>query len=270
MSKTPTLTDRKALTRNRARCHPDAMFLHHAARDDVEDRLSLVNRSFTRTAVITGHPDQWRLSEDTDMIADDDLLALDEAQYDLLVHAMSLHWASDPVGQLIQMRRALRPDGLMLAVFPGGQTLHELRAVLGQAETDLSGGLSPRVLPMGDIRDLGGLLQRAGFALPVADNHVFNVEYDDAFALMRDLRRMGESSALDQRPRQMTRRDLFLRAAALYAEHFPGTRKPVRATFELITLTGWAPSASQPQPLRPGSATARLADALGASETKLP
>ncbi len=270
MSRTPKLTDRKALARNRTRSHSDAMFLHQAARDDVEDRLSLVNRSFTRAAVITGHPDLWSLPVGAEVISDEDLLGLDEAQYDLLIHAMSLHWASDPVGQLIQMRRALKSDGLMLAVFLGGQTLQELRAVLGQAETELRSGLSPRVLPMGDIRDLGGLLQRAGYALPVADTYTLTAEYEDAFALMRDLRGMGEGNALDGRARHMARRDVFLRAATLYGEHFPGTHKQVRATFELITLTGWAPSTSQPQPLRPGSATARLADALRTSETKLP
>lgn len=270
MSQTSTLTDRKALAQNRTRRRDDAMFLHRVARDDVQDRLSLVNRSFTDIGVITGHPDHWRDMDGAEMIPDTDLLNLTDASYDLLVHAMSLHWADDPVGQLIQMRRALKPDGLMLAIFPGGQSLHELRAVLGQAESEISGGLSPRVLPMGDIRDLGALLQRAGFALPVADNLTLTAEYDDAFALMRDLRAMGEASALSQRPRQMTRRDVFFRAAALYAEHFPGTEKPVRATFELMTLTGWAPSATQPQPLRPGSALNRLADALGTSETKLP
>lgn len=245
------------------------MFLHHAAIDDVQDRVSLVNRSFTKIGVITGHPDIWRAIDGADLFADTDVLGFGEAQYDLLIHAMSLHWSSDPVGQLIQMRRALKPDGLMLAVFPGGQTLHELRAVLGQAETELRGGLSPRVLPMADIRDLGGLLQRAGFALPVADSQILRAEYDDTFALMADLRAMGEANALDQRPRSFSRKSLFLRAAALYGSHFPGAQKPIQATFELMTLTGWAPSATQQQPLRPGSAQARLADALGTAESKL-
>lgn len=270
MSQTPQLTDRKALSRNRMRSHVGALFLHDAALDDVQDRVSLVNRSFTHVGIITGHPDMWKTFGASALIADDDILDLPEQSFDLLIHAMSLHWAQDPVGQLIQMRRALKPDGLMLAIFPGGQTLHELRSVLGQAEAQVRGGLSPRVLPMADIRDLGGLLQRAGFALPVADSQTLAAEYDDLFALMADLRAMGEANALAQRPRTLARKDVFLRAASLYAEHFPGEQKPIRATFELMTLTGWAPSASQQQPLRPGSAKTRLADALGTDESRLP
>ena len=268
---TRTLTDRAALTRNRCRATRSfAPFLHETAMDEIKDRLSLVNKSFTDTCIVTGFPDLWQSAfPDARVIEDAETLDLEPDSCDLILHAMCLHWADDPVGQLIQCRRALRPDGLFLAVFFGGQTLHELRAVLAQAESDLRGGLSPRVLPMGDIRDLGALLQRAGFALPVADTLPLNTSYATPLDLMRDLRAMGEGNALDARARHFTRRDVLLRAAQLYIETFATPDGRIPATYELITLTGWAPSADQPQPLRPGSATTRLADALGTSETPL-
>ncbi len=269
MSHPNLLTDRTALKRNRARHDPSALFLHREAVAEIQDRLTMVNKDFTSTAIVSGFPQEWAWLPDADHVSDEDTLHLAEQSFDLIIHAMCLHWANDPVGQLIQMRRALKPDGLMLAVFPGGQTLHELRTSLSEAETSVRGGLSPRVLPMGDIRDLGALLQRAGFALPVADSDMLTVEYDSALALMRDLRAMGEGNALAARDRHLTRRDVLMQAAKLYQKHYPGTQKPIRATFELITLTGWAPSVDQPQPLRPGSATTRLADALKTKETKL-
>jgi hypothetical protein len=182
---------------------------------------------------------------------------------------MALHWASDPVGQIIQSRRALRPDGLFLATLFGGQTLHELRAALAAAETEITAGLSPRVAPMAEIRDLGGLLQRAGLALPVADCDRLTVTYATPLHLMRELRAMGEGNALDHRLRRPTRRAVLTRAAEIYTERFALPDGRVPATFEIVHLSGWAPDASQPQPLRPGSATHRLADALGAAETPL-
>jgi SAM-dependent methyltransferase len=219
--------------------------------------------------VVTPFPQVWQdLLPEARMIPDDEVLALDSGAHDLVIHAMCLHWANDPVGQLIQCRRALRPDGMLLALTPGGQTLHELRAALGQAEIEATGGLSPRVVPMGEIRDLGGLLQRAGLALPVADSWPLRVSYDSALHLMRDLRAMGETNALANRLRRPTRRTVLLRAAQIYAESF-ADRDRITATFEIVTLTGWAPDASQPQPLRPGSAAARLADALGTRESPL-
>jgi hypothetical protein len=148
--------------------------------------------------------------------------------------------------------------------------LHELRACLAQAEAEVTGGLSPRVLPMAEIRDLGGLLQRAGFALPVADSFATQVRYRDAFHLMQDLRAMGEGNALAQRLRKPTRRSVFTRAADLYQQTYGGADGLIPATFEMIVLTGWAPHDSQPKPLRPGSAATRLSDALGAAELKLP
>ncbi|WP_326973156.1 methyltransferase domain-containing protein [Candidatus Rhodobacter oscarellae] len=220
---------------------------------------------------MTGWPQIWApVVPNALVVADDDVLDLQERSHDLVIHAMSLHWASDPVGQLIQCRRALKPDGLFLCILLGGQTLHELRAVLAESETELTGGLSPRVAPMAEIRDLGALLQRAGFALPVADTDSLSVSYTDLFRLMAELRGMGEANALAARLRRPTRRGVFLDAAQRYAAAYATDGGRITATFELITLTGWAPDDSQPQPLRPGSAKARLADALGTEETELP
>lgn len=271
MSDATRLTDRRALLRHRDRAAPDpALFLHDAARDEAQDRLSMVNRTFTDAAIVTPFAQVWEgFAPGARIIPDAPVLDLTEGAHDLVIHAMALHWADDPVGQLIQCRRALRPDGLLLAFTPGGRTLHELRAALGQAEIEVTGGLSPRVAPMAEIRDLGALLQRTGLALPVADAWTLDVEYSDALHLMRDLRAMGENNALEARLRRPTRRAVLLRAAELYAEGFAAPAGRVRATFEIIALTGWAPDPSQPQPLRPGSASARLADALGTRESPL-
>jgi SAM-dependent methyltransferase len=267
MSAPPPLTDRAALAQHRRRAERLGMasFLLDLAADEIEERLSEVNRQFTEVAVVTGHPAFWRTRfPAARIVADDDILDLAPESHDLVVHAFGLHWANDPVGQLVQARRALRPDGLLLCVSFGGQTLSELRAALAEAEVALSGGLSPRVLPMGEIRDLGGLLQRAGFALPVADSVTQSVTYETPFALFRDLRAMGETNAMTDRARR-TPRQLFGTAARVYSRAFAdGVR--VRATFELVFLTGWSPDESQQKPLRPGSARSRLADALNAFE----
>lgn len=261
----PILTDRAALARNRARA--TAFFLQEEARDEVQERLTEVNRTFTAPVVVSGFPALW---PDFPVVADDETLALREGAHDLVIHALALHWANDPVGQLVQCRRALLPDGLFLGLMFGGQTLHELRACLAEAEAEVTGGLSPRVLPMGEIRDLGALLQRAGFALPVADGFTKTVLYRDAFHLMTDLRAMGEGNALMARLRRPTRRAVLARAAAIYQDRFAGADGRIPATFEIIALTGWAPHDSQQKPLRPGSATARLAEALHAAERPLP
>ena len=195
--------------------------------------------------------------------------ALGEGACDLILSGLALHRENDPVGALIQMRRALKPDGLFLGALLGGRTLHELRAALAEAEIAEEGGLSPRVAPMADVRDLGGLLQRAGFAMPVADVERIEASYADPLALMRDLRAMGEGNALSERRRRFLRRATLARAAALYADSFPAPQGRVRATFEIVWLSGWAPGPDQPTPKRPGSATARLADALGAVERPL-
>ena len=264
------LTDATALTRNRARAQHDALFLQHAARDEVEDRLNLVNKPFHTAGIVAAFPDLWQGRMDGATVTPEaDVLPLALQAHDLVVHSMGLHWSNDPVGQLIQCRRALKPDGMLLAVGLGGQTLHELRSVLAEAEIAIRGGLSPRVAPMGEVRDLGALLQRAGLALPVADSVKLTARYQSMWHLMRDLRAMGEGNALHMRPRHVTRRSIMTRAADLYADSFAHPDGGIVATYELIVLTGWAPDESQPKPLRPGSAQARLADALRTDETPL-
>lgn len=276
MTDAPILTDRTALARHRARAcglpdHDAAMFLHRLALSDIQERLTEVNRTFTAPAVVSGFPEIWQdLRPDAVQVADDEVLDLSPGAHDLVVHAMALHWANDPLGQLVQCRRALRPDGLFIAVLPGGRSLHELRSSLAEAETQVTGGLSPRVVPMGEIRDLGGLMQRAGFALPVADSLQQIVEYGSFPALMADLRASGETNALSGRLRRCSGRAVLATAAAIYAESFSTAAGRLPATVELVFLTGWAPHDSQQQPLRPGSAKARLADALGVPEAPLP
>lgn len=267
----PSLFDRATLTRRRARATDEALFLHRAAVDEVQDRLSLVNRPFTAPAIVTPFPQIWQgVLQDAVIVADEDTLPLTEGAHDVVIHAMALHWANDPVGQLIQCRRALKRDGLMLAVCLGGETLHQLRAALGQAEIEVTGGLSPRIAPMGELRDLGGLLQRAGLSLPVADAIPLTAEYRDLVHLMHDLRAMGETNVLSNRLKTPTRRSVFNRAQQIYSDHFATPEGRLPATFELICLTGWSPDDSQPKPLRPGSARMRLAEALGTDEGKLP
>lgn len=262
----PALTDRHALARRRARASGGAWFLHEAAVDEVQERLGDVNRTFTAPAIVTAHPDLWRdVVPGAALVPEGEVLDLAPGAHDLIVHAMALHWAEDPVGQLIQCRHGLREDGLLLAVLPGGETLAELRVALGRAEAEVTGGMSPRVLPMGDTRDLGALLQRAGLALPVADVTTLRARYRDVAHLARDLRAMGETNALAARHRRTPPRALFERAEAIYRAAY-GDGDGIRATFQLIFLTGWAPSETQQKPLRPGSAQARLADALGVAE----
>jgi SAM-dependent methyltransferase len=268
MQTPPQLTDRPALARHRLRATDP--FLQTDAVTEVQERLIEVNRPFISVAIVTGFPEIWaKAMPDAKIIPDDDTLALTENTHDLIIHALCLHWAHDPVGQLIQCRRALRPDGLFIALTLGGQTLHELRTSLAQAESEITHGLSPRILPMGEIRDLGALLQRAGFALPVADAYTRTILYRDMTHLMHDLRAMGETNALNARLRHPTRRTIFTRAAQIYAQTYAQNGK-IPATFETICLTAWAPSDTQPKPLRPGSAAQRLADALNTAENPLP
>lgn len=269
----PELTDRAALRRNRQQVDAgtELPFLHAIAQEELQFRLKMVNRSFNAPAIVTGLPNLWGdFLPDARVVGDDPVLDLQQGAHDLVLHVMALHWASDPVGQLVQARRALRPDGLFLGVLFGGQTLSELRSALAQAESDLTGGLSPRIVPMAEIRDLGGLLQRAGLALPVADSLPVPVAYGSLQRLFDDLRAMGERNALAARRRSLTRPALFRRTAQNYATHYSDSAGRLTTTYELIFLTGWAPDASQPRPLRPGSAKISLADALGSVETALP
>ncbi len=200
------------------------------------------------------------------MVADEEMLPIAPASCDLVLSNLSLHWVNDLPGALLQIRRSLKPDGLFLAAMLGGETLPELRSALAEAEEAVEGGVSPRVSPFADVRDLGGLLQRAGFALPVTDADTIRVTYADAFGLFRDLRGMGETNAVIERRRTGLRRATLLRAAEIYQARFAGPDGRIPATFQVVTLTGWAPHESQQKPLRPGSAKTRLADALGTTE----
>lgn len=274
MPSPPALFDPDLLARRRARAARlgGADFLHRAVASEVAERLREVNRTFRAPAIVGPRPGLWAdLLRDEGWpgaraVADADVLDLEPGAHDLVVHALGLHWANDPVGQLVQARRALRPDGLMIAALFGGETLHELRRALADAEVATTGGLSPRVAPMGEIRDLGGLVQRAGLAMPVADSRRFDVSYPSPVALMHDLRAMGETNVMRDRVRRPMPRALLAAALAGYGERFGLGDGRIPATFEVIFLTGWAPAEDQPKPLRPGSAAARLADALGAEE----
>jgi SAM-dependent methyltransferase len=274
MTGPPRLFDSALLARRRARAAAigPADFLHEAAAREVTERLAEINRRFTAPALVGPRPAVWAREMSAAglpgpaAVPDADHLALAAGAHDLVIHALSLHWANDPVGQLVQCRRALRPDGLLLAVTFGAGTLAELRAALAEAEIEVTGGLSPRVAPLGELRDLGSLLQRAGLALPVADGWRLTVRYRDALHLMHDLRAMGETNVMLDRLRRPTRKAVFARMAEIYAARFPAGDGRIAASFEFVFLTGWAPHESQQRPLRPGSAAARLADALGTTE----
>ena len=201
------------------------------------------------------------------LAADEEFLPFGAGAFDLVVSTLSLHWVNDLPGALIQIRRALAPDGLFLAAMLGGDTLVELRRAFLEAEAAEEGGASPHTSPFADVADAGMLLQRAGFALPVVDSDTITVTFADAFALMRDLRRMGESGAAHARRKNFTRRATIFAMAERYRALFGGADGRIPATFQIVTLTGWAPHEAQPKPLRPGAARTRLADALGAVET---
>lgn len=242
--------------------------MHDLAIELTSERLSEVNKSFTKPAIVGWRAKEWAetLELSAQCAEDSDVLGLQPASHDLIIHAMGLHWTNDPVGQLIQMRRALTPDGMMLAVLFGGQTLHELRTCLAEAEAQVTGGISPHIAPMGEIRDLGALVQRAGFAMPVADSVSQNVSYSSTRAVAKDLRAMGESNALAQRHKRGLSRGTLRKTDDIYAKNFADADGRRLATFELIFLTGWAPHPDQQKPLRPGSAQSRLAAALNTVE----
>lgn len=205
----------------------------------------------------------------TTLVADEESLPFAEATLDLVLSNLSLHWVNDLPGALVQIRRALKPDGLLLATVFGGETLKELRTAMMEAESEITGGASPRVSPFVDVRDAGQLLNRAGFALPVIDADSVSVTYTDPLKLMADLRAMGETNAVRERSKTFMRRDMLARACEIYRERFSDARGRVAATFQIVTLTGWAPHQSQQKALRPGSAKNRLADALATTETHL-
>lgn len=264
-------TDRKALSLNRARANlAEADFVSMAVLDEVQYRLDLVNRTFKSPLLVGWQGGLWSDAlQGYTAVDDTETLALADKQHDLVVHAHSLHWSNDVVGQLIQCRNALAPDGLFIGCMFGGETLHELRRALAEAELAIAGGLSPRVAMMAEIRDAGQLLQRAGFALPVVDKITLTASYRDIFHLAHDLRRMGETSALGLRKRHFDKKGLFTLADEIYKQNFTGPDGKILATFEVLFLTGWTAHESQQKPLRPGSAKSLLADALSTEEIKL-
>ena len=287
----PLVFDRPLVRRRLARAIQGgyADFLLRRAVDDLDDRLGTVLRHFP-LALDVGTPTrllaEWlaasgRIDEVVRLtpvpepatgplavVGDAEALPFAGGRFDLAVSLLALQSVNDLPGALVQIRRALKPDGLFLGCLFGGGTLHELRQAFTQAEAELEGGVSPRVAPFADVSDLGGLLQRAGFALPVADLEPVIVRYADPFGLFRDLRAMGLTNALVDRRTTPLRRATLLRAADIYAERFADADGRLRATFEVAWLSGWAPHESQQKPLKPGSARVRLADALGVEEHK--
>jgi SAM-dependent methyltransferase len=249
-----------------------ATFLLDRVSDDIAERLSAVLRRFDIAADLGTPTDAVRrtiadrVGTIAAVVADEEALPFRDASLDLVVSALALQFVNDLPGTLIQVRRALKPDGLFLAAMVGGESLAELRAAFAEAEAEVEGGVSPRVAPFADLRDLGALLQRAGFALPVTDVDRITVRYASPLALMHDLRRMGAGNALTERRRTPLRRATLRRVLEVYAERFADPDGRIRATFEIVWLSGWAPHESQQQPLAPGSARTRLADALKTQE----
>ena len=261
--KPPELFSTEAQSTKRARAISKGMFLQELARDEILERLEAVNKSFSAVAIVTPYPEIWSTAlPKANVVADTDVLDLGLAAYDLVIHAMALHHCNDPVGQVVQCERALRPDGLFMAACFSGQTLAELRAALSMAETDLRGGLSPRVTPMAEIRELGAILQRAGLALPVADTLKIPTTYRDIFHLMRDLRAMGETNIMTARATSFTTKSLFDLAQLIYSKEYASSKDRLNCTFDLVFLSGWAPDASQPKPLKPGSVSKTLQQSL--------
>lgn len=296
MTSQPNIFDRTLLNRRRTRAAPHAPahdFLLRHVSEDMADRLSLIARTFPVGLNLGAHTGALgrRLRQlgsigqliDADasgamlahcdgprLAADEEFLPFGPGTLDLVVSGLALQFANDLPGVLLQVRQALKGDGLLLAALLGAGSLSELREAFIVAETEIYGGATPRVAPFADVRTLGGLLQRAGFALPVADIDTLTVTYAHPFALMQELRAMGASNALAERSRRPMTRRLLARASEVYAERFGTPDGRVPATFEIVTLTGWAPDPSQPKPLRPGSARTRLADALGVPEGAAP
>ncbi len=290
MSDDIVLFDRTAVRRHRDRAAADFgahAFLHRETAERLADRLADVRRSFAARLLIGAggaeglpEPAEGGVSVTADLsqgllraaasghrvACDEEVLPFADGSFDLVASCLSLHWTNDLPGALIQIRRALRPDGLFVAAMLGGDTLVELRGALLEAEAATAGGTSPRTSPVAGVQDAAALMQRAGFALPVVDADTITVTYGDPFALLRDLRGMGETNALVARSRAPLRRDTLFAAAEIYRQRHAGADGRIPATFQLIWMTGWAPAASQPQALRPGSAAARLAAALDTEE----
>ncbi|BAR57499.1 SAM-dependent methyltransferase [Bradyrhizobium diazoefficiens] len=268
----PALFDRALLHARQRRAHAQGAvsFLLDRVTEDMSDRLAAVMREFHAPA------DLWTPGEGLAVLrarlpslqrialgeTGEEKLPFTPESLDLVVSALALQFVNDLPGVLAQVRRALKPDGLLLAAMIGGDSLTELRQAFAAAEAECEGGVSPRVAPFADLRDIGALLQRAGFALPVTDVDRVVVRYANAFALMQDIRHMGAANVLIERRRTPSRRATLLRMAEIYAERFADSDGRIRATFDIIWLSGWAPHASQQQPLKPGSAKASLAEAV--------
>ncbi len=287
-----TVFDRRAVRRHRDRAAPGFAghdFLLAEVTTRLADRLDDVKREFRRALDLGAHvgmlrdkiekrpgtenvvasdlsPAMARELGGAALAADEEALPFADGAFDLIVSGLSLHWVNDLPGALVQIRRALRPDGLFLGALLGGDTLVELRHALVEAESEVEGGVSPRVSPFVDVREGGALLQRTGFALPVVDSDTITVTWPDALALMRDLRGMGEANAVIERKKGFTRRETLFAAAARYQDRHGDPDGRIPATFQVIYLTGWAPHENQQQALRPGEATSRLADALDVTE----
>jgi len=268
----PALFDRALLhaRQRRAQAQGGETFLLDRVAEDMSDRLAAVTRKFHAPADLwtpgdglaalrARLPSLRRIEPDAD---GNEALPFAPESLDLVVSALALQFVNDLPGVLAQIRRALKPDGLLLAAMIGGDSLTELRQAFAAAEAECEGGVSPRVAPFADLRDIGALLQRAGFALPVTDVDRVVVRYGNVFALMQDLRRMGATNVLIERRRTPSRRATLLRMAEIYAERFADADGRIRATFDIVWLSGWAPHASQQQPLKPGSARASLAEAV--------
>ena len=291
---TPVLIDRALLRvrRRRALRLGPAAFLIDRVAQDLADRLAAVLRAFpcgldlgtptdaVRRMLAGSHKVEAVIVADAlaaearsragaaalAVAADEEALPFRDGTLDLVVSGLALHLVNDLPGALVQIRRALKPDGLFMAALLGGDTLTELRSAFAAAEAEVEGGISPRVLPFADLRDLGALLQRAGFALPVTDVDRLTVRYASPLALMHELRRMGASNPLVDRSRRPLRRATLARMLEIYVERFADADGRIRATFEIVYLSGWAPHESQQKPLAPGSARTRLAEALGTQE----
>jgi SAM-dependent methyltransferase len=284
MTESPIIFDRLLQRRRRSRAAAlSANFMLDHVAGELADRLSVVLRRFN-VGVDLGTPgDAVRRSlrrlgagmiVGADVIArgkpfvvaEEEALPFRDSSLDFVVSGLALHFANDLPGVLAQIRRALKPDGLFLAAILGGETLTELRQAFAEAESEIEGGASPRVAPFADLRQIGALLQRAGFALPVTDVERVTVRYSSVFDLMHDLRRMGAANTLVARRRVPLRRTTLMQMADVYARRFADADGRIRTTFDIVWLSGWAPHPNQQQPLRPGSAKARLADALGTRE----
>jgi SAM-dependent methyltransferase len=274
MPQAPVVFDRMLLRQRcvrAAKLGPTTFLIERVARE-LAERLDAMLRRFELAADIGTPTDAVRraiaskVGKVVDVVADEEALPFRDGSLDLVVSVLALQFVNDLPGTLLQIRRALKSDGLFLAAVVGGDSLSELRAAFAAAEAEVEGGASPRIGPFADLRDVGTLLQRAGFALPVADVDRLMVRYASPLDLMHDLRRMGATNVLVERRRTPLRRATLRRLIEIYTECYAGSDGRVPATFEIIWLSGWAPHESQQRPLAPGSAKSRLADALRTRE----